>query len=259
MAGTVRSRPGQVEMDQLQGLCQALREGLKATLGDKLYGIYVYGAAAFPEQGFARDIDFHVILAEALTDGERGAIGELHRALARDFPPLGADLDGYYILLAEARQTSPPVHQLRPDISDESWALHREHIRAGRCISVYGPEPKQVYPPATWAELESALWGELAYVEAHLDEYPDYCILNLCRLMYSFETGDVVVSKAMAAGWAQGVFPQWGEQIEVAMRSYAGQVTEGDRRRMKAEVRGFFDFACERIGSVTLPATRPRT
>jgi hypothetical protein len=233
---------------ELQGLCQALREGLKATLGGKLYGIYVYGAAAFPESGFTRDIDFHVILTEALTEGERGAISELHSALARGFPPLGAELDGYYILLAEARQTSPPVHQLRPDITDESWALHREHIRAGRCISVYGPEPRQVYPPATWAELEGALWGELGYVEAHLDEYPDYCILNLCRLMYSLETRDVVVSKATAAGWAQDVFPQWREHIEVARRSYAGQVTLEDRGWMKAEVRGFFDFACERIG-----------
>jgi len=233
--------------EDIQGLCQTLREGLKATLGDKLYGIYVYGAAAFPESSFTGDIDFHVILTEALTDEEREAISELHSALARDFPPLGAELDGYYILLAEARRTSPPVHQLRLDLTDEAWALHREHIRAGRCVIVYGPEPKQVYPPATWAELKSALWGELEYVEAHPDEYPDYCILNLCRLMYSFETKEVVISKVTAAGWAQDVFPQWREHIEVARRSYAGQVTLEERQWMKSEARGFFGFACERI------------
>jgi len=234
--------------EDIQGLYQALREGLKATLGGKLYGIYVYGAAAFPESDFTGDIDFHVILTKALTEAERRAIDELHGALARDFPPLGAELDGYYLLLTEARHRSPPVHQLRPDITDESWALHREHIRAGRCVIVHGPEPKQVYPPATWPELESALWGELKYVAAHLDEYPDYCILNLCRLMYSFETRDVVVSKAAAAGWAHSAFPQWRKHIEAAKRSYAGQITVEDEQWMKSEVRGFFRFACERMG-----------
>ena len=231
----------------IQGICDGLREGLEAALGDRLYGIYVYGAVAFPESDFTGDIDFHVILTEALTDAECRAITQLHGALAEAFPPLGAELDGHYILLAEARGTSPPVHQLRPDITDKSWALHREHIRAGRCIIVYGPEPKQVYPPATWPELESALRGELRYVEAHLDEYPDYCILNLCRLMYSFELRDVVVSKAAAAGWARSMFPQWTGHIDVARRSYAGQATTQDKQWMKSEVQGFFRFACERI------------
>ncbi|MDH7485433.1 MAG: DUF4111 domain-containing protein [Anaerolineae bacterium] len=236
--------------EDIQGLCQALREGLRAALGDKLYGIYVYGAAAFAESEFTGDIDFHVILTEALTDAERRAINELHDALARDFPPLGAELDGYYILLEEAQHTSPPVHQLQPDITDESWALHREHMRAGRCLILHGPEPKQVYPPVTWAELESALWGELRYVQAHLDKYPDYCILNLCRLMYSFQTRDVVVSKAAAAEWAGSAFPQWRKHIEAAKRSYAGQATAEDRQWMNSEARRFFRFACERIGRV---------
>jgi len=232
--------------EDIQGLCQALRQGLKATLGDKLYAIYVYGAAAFPETSSTGDIDFHVILTEALTDEERDAIIELHSALARDFPPLGAELDGYYLLLAEARRTSPPAHQLRPDITAESWALDREHIRAGRCLIVYGPEPKQVYPPTSGAELKRGLLSELKYVEAHLGEYPDYCILNLCRLMYSFETKEVVVSKVQAADWAHEVFPQWQKHIEVARRSYARQATMEERQWMKSEVRDLFDFACER-------------
>ncbi len=233
--------------ENIQGLCQALRQGLKATLNDKLYAIYVYGAAAFPETNSTGDIDFHVILTEPLTDEEREAIIKLHTALARDFPPLGAELDGYYLLLAEARRTSPPVHQLRPGITCESWALDREHIRAGRCVIVYGPEPKQVYPPTTGAELKSGLLSELKYVAEHLDEYPDYCILNLCRLMYSFETKEVVVSKMKAAGWAHDVFPQWRRHIEMARRSYARQATMEERQWMKAEARGLFDFACSRI------------
>ena len=84
-------------------------------------------------------------------------------------------------------------------------------------------------------------------MEAHLDDYPDYCILNLCRLIYSFATRDVVVSKARAADWAWDAFPQWREALEVARRSYAGQATLEEKTWMKSEARGLFSFAGEQI------------
>jgi hypothetical protein len=229
--------------EDIRGLCGALLSGLDSALEEKLFGVYVYGAVAFPDPVPTGDIDFHVILRERLSDEERSAVNELHAALAREFPPLGAELDGYYILLDEARETSPPTHQLRIDIVDGSWALHREHIRAGRCIVLRGPDPKEVYPAASWPELEEALCGELRYVEEHLGVYPDYCFLNLCRLMYSFETRDVVFSKAGAADWAWDAFPQWRRHIELAMKSYARQATPEDREFMMAEMESFYRFA----------------
>jgi len=232
----------------IRDLYQSLLQGLLDILGEKLYGVYIYGAAAFPETSATGDIDFHVILSEPLVERERLAILELHQALAREYPPLGAELDGYYLLLDDARQTSPPAHQLRPEIRDNSWALHRAHILAGRCIVLYGPDPGTIYPPSTWGELEDALWGELEYVEEHLADYPDYCILNLCRLMYSFETRDVVTSKASAAAWAWEIFPGWRRLIDLARRSYAGQATRTDRQTMLSEVGELFGFACQRIG-----------
>jgi hypothetical protein len=231
----------------MRGLCGALLSGLNAALEEKLFGLYVYGAAAFPDSLPTGDLDFHVILREPLTDQERIAVNDLHAALAREFPPLGGELDGYYILLEEARQTSPPTHQLRTDLVDSSWALHRQHIRAGRCIVLHGPDPKEVYPPAAWPELEDALNGELRYVEQYLGVYPDYCILNLCRLMYSFQTQDVVISKAGAAAWALDAFPQWRRHIELAMMSYAGKATPEDREFMLAEVESLYRFACAHI------------
>jgi hypothetical protein len=233
--------------NEIQDLCQALLRGLNAALGAKLYGIYLYGALAFPEGGATGDIDFHVILKETLGDREKMELKDLHANLAQDFPPLGVGLDGYYILLEDARQTSPPRHQLVAGVIDDSWALHREHIRAGRCIVLQGPDPRQVYPATSWPELESALWGELDYVERHLADYPDYCVLNLCRLMYSFDTRDVVVSKRASAGWAYDAFPEWRPLIEAARKSYDRRATTRDKELLKSEVKRFFDFACERI------------
>lgn len=233
--------------DEIHDLCQALLRGLNSALGEKLYGVYLYGALAFPEGGATGDIDFHVILKETLNSREKSMLDDLHTALARDFPPLGAALDEYYILLEDARQTAPPEHQLLADVRDNSWALHREHIRAGRCIVLQGPDPKQIYPATLWQELASALQGELDYVENHLNDYPDYCVLNLCRLMYSYDSRDVVISKHASAKWACVAFPEWKPLIEAARKSYERQATVQDRELLKSELRAFFGFACERI------------
>jgi len=232
---------------QINIISQAFVDGLKGILGEKLCGAYVYGAAAFPDAVPTGDIDFHVILKTDLTDNERSRLEKLHRSLARRFPPLGGELDGYYILLSDALRKTPPKSQMWKLATDNSWALHREHILAGRHIILYGPDPKEIYPPATWPEIKAALYGELDYVKKHLQDYPDYCILNLCRLIYSFETKDVVVSKAQASDWAHNALPQWKRHIKVARKSYAHQTTPEDRQFMLAEVGKFLEFAKEHI------------
>jgi hypothetical protein len=235
--------------EEIQDLCSAFVRGLDAALGSKLYSIYLYGAVAFPEGGATGDLDFHVLLTEALSDQEKLAVDALHARLAQAHPPLGADLDAYYILLEDARGTSPPPHQLLPGIVDSSWALHRAHFRAGRCIVLHGPDPRQVVPPPTWLELKQALRGEWDYVQQHLADYPAYCVLNLCRLIYSLETRDVVVSKRASAAWGVAAFPAWQSLIEAAIRAYDGTATSQDQALLEADVGRFFDFACERIGA----------
>jgi hypothetical protein len=156
-------------------------------------------------------------------------------------------MDGYYILLADARRNSPPKSQMWDRATDNSWALHREHIRAGRCIVLHGPDPREIYPPATWPEIETALFSELDYIEKHLQQYPDYCILNLCRLIYSFETRDVVISKAKASDWAYDALPEWKRHIDLARKSYAHKATKDDREFMLSETERFYLFAQSRI------------
>jgi hypothetical protein len=232
----------------LEPLCQALLCGLRQILAEKLLGLYLYGAIAFPEGGATGDIDFHAILAEPPEAAEKSAVADLHAGLARDYPPMGGELDGYYILLKDALRAEPPAHQLLPGVSDNSWALHRAHLRAGRCIVLHGPEPGQLLPAPSWPELEGALRGELDYVGAHLADAPAYCVLNLCRLIYSFQTRDVVVSKRASAAWAERRFPDWRPLIEAALRSYDLRVA--DEGTVGSQVAVFFRFAREEIQRV---------
>lgn len=232
---------------EVQALCQALLGGLNAALGEKFYSAYLYGAIAFPEAGVLGDIDFHVVLTAALNDEEKAALHSLHAELARYYPPLGAQLDGYYLLLEEVREAMPPRHQLLEGLVDNAWALHRAHIRAGRCIVLHGPDPARLVPEPTWIELEAALRDELTYVEQHLTDYPAYCVLNLCRLMYSYTTRDVVISKLASARWAIESFPAWSSNIEMATRCYQGSAAIAERQTLKTAVKGFYDFALGQI------------
>jgi hypothetical protein len=229
--------------EQVTRIADAFRQGLQDILKRKLHGAVIYGAAAFPDAVPTGDVDFHVILTEPLTAGERAALEALHEDLGRRFPPLGVDMDGYYLLLEDARRPTPPRSQMWARAVDTSWALHREHIRAGRCIVLHGPDPSGIYPPATWPELEAALFSELDYVERSLDDYPDFCILNLCRLIYSFETRDVVVSKAAAAAWAIDALPAWTRAIDLARTTYPMRATPEERQVLQAEAGRFLPFA----------------
>jgi hypothetical protein len=228
---------------EIRELCLAFCDGLRDALRDNLYAVYVYGAVTFPETMHTGDVDFHVILASSPTAAESAALLGLHERLAQAFPPLGAELDGYYILESAARGSTPPQHLLFPHLSDESFALHRAHMLAGRVLTLYGPDPREIYAAPAWVELAKALDGELDYVARHLTQYPSYCVLNLCRLVYSHQTRDVVTSKAASAVWAHERLPAWRPLIEAAERSYAHEDTAADRDALVRGVQSFYDFA----------------
>jgi hypothetical protein len=234
---------------EIQKILHVFLAGLSQTIGEKLVGVYLYGALTFPDSGTIGDIDFHVILKSPLDQQERSQLQSLHLTLAQQYPPLGAELDGYYLLLEDSKQKTPPKDQLHDEIYDNSWALHCAHIRQGRCIALFGPDPSQIYPLVTWLELESALEGELDFVARHLDEYPAYCVLNLCRLMYSYTTRDVVVSKRFSAEWAGREFSEWAPLIHSAERYYDHQTTFSDDQLLDAKAGSFFVFACDQIKS----------
>ena len=58
----------------IQDIYQNFLDLLRAALGDKLYGVYLYGAVAFPETVHTGDIDFHVNLKGLLTEEQHAAL-----------------------------------------------------------------------------------------------------------------------------------------------------------------------------------------
>lgn len=232
-----------------RAVTQTFHDGLTATLGTKYAGLYLYGAVCFPPSPVG-DVDFHVLLTETLNDEERAAITALHDRLAKELP-LGDEMDGYYITLADARTPALPATQHNPEVEDEAWALHRAHVHAGRFVAVHGPDPRTILPEPTWAELDAALEDELDWMDDRaLLEARAYCVLNLCRILYSFETRDVVVSKFAAATWAFAALDtDWHELIRAAMRAYLGTPAGEDEGTLAHGTRPFWNVMRERIAA----------
>lgn len=222
--------------EEVKPLCATFLHKLNEILHEKLYALYIYGALVFPEKGPTGDIDFHVILTDTLAQKEKVALTSLHAELAKNYPPLGAELDGYYILLKDTKTLSPPPHQWIEGIADDAWALHCAHILAGMCVVLKGPLPETLYPTPPWNELDIALQKEMHYVENHLDMYPAYCVLNLCRLMYSYATHNVVISKRAAGTWAKEKYPEWKLLIDAAIRTNDHTETQDDETLLFKDV-----------------------
>ena len=231
---------------KVQEICTGLVDGLKEILGGKLYGIYLYGAAVFPDSGPVTDIDCHVILNQPLDDRNREAVFLLYDRLKKDYPPLGQELDIWYILFGDAQNAELPTNQLKTDMRDEWWALHRAHVRAGRYITLFGPEPDDIFPTPSWEDITSALDHELQYIKNNLD-YPAYCVLNLCRIAYSYKERDVVISKRFSSLWAMDKFPEWVDIIRAALRTYEGKDTNADKSLLQADLDRFLEFSLKCI------------
>jgi hypothetical protein len=208
----------------------ALHHGLAGTLAENFASLFLYGAVAFARpEGWRIDFDFHVLLHRPLDDSERAAIARLYADLG-DASELGGELDGYYVLLSDAARSEPPAHQLDLTMRDDAWALHRAHVLAGRYFLIAGIDPREIVPEPTGLELETALRGELEFVEAH-PSVPAFGILNSARILYSFRTHDVVVSKYQAGQWALESLPaEWHEGLRAALRFYARTSHDDDAR-----------------------------
>ncbi|HYU54958.1 MAG TPA: aminoglycoside adenylyltransferase domain-containing protein [Candidatus Dormibacteraeota bacterium] len=181
----------------------------------------------------------------------------------------GSKLDGFYIPYATARKQESPKNlvygshgRIHRGGSDVAWAIHREYFARSAYIRLYGPRANRIFSRASWPEIRSALYRQLIYARKTIDSDPWWSVLSLCKLVYDFKIGGIVVSKLGAARWALKRLPsRWKRVIESAIKRYKGIGDKKDRTILKKDARKFLGFASIRVIAfdIALDSRRQKT
>ena len=232
--------------------CARLRDGLHDLLGPELVSLWAYGATTRPDRPKRLgDVDTHGVLQNRPGVLIADRIDELHAAIARDSE---IEWDSWYVLEEDARSAAPPIHALREELVDSSWSLHRAHWLAGEYVLLHGCAAADLVRPPTWAEMEAGLRGELSFITQSIEDGKTdagdtaYAVSNACRIIYSVENRDVVVSKRAAALWALEHMPaSWRPAIRAALRVYDGEDGEQDTALLQQSMPTIVAAAAERL------------
>lgn len=239
--------------DDVHALLARIGDELPAVLGDRLFGVYVYGSVSFGAFDAARgDIDCVAVTNGRLTDPDVAALRPWYRALLRQCP-LASRLEMPYVprdrLFRDGAES-----QKTPQFS--SGKFFRDMDTNGhnpitwlnvkeRGITLYGPEPGAFVGEIGEPALRNALGAEIGYIANkhprwfRREAYKAYAVLTLCRVLYTLESGALCTKEAAAAWCLEETPAQWHALIAAALRDPASL--------SRAEIIRFADFAARRF------------
>jgi hypothetical protein len=237
-----------------------LRDELERILDHDLVAIWAHGGTTFPDaRPRAGDLDTYVIVKRRPDARVARQIVDAHEAITHE---TGAEWDAWYVLIEDARRLEAPAHAYREGRRDTSWAIHRAHWLAGRCIPLFGPPPSAIVPSPSWLELEVDLSRELEHIERHVVEgdtdsfEATYALLNGSRILHALDTGNPAISKRAAGAWGLEHLPRrWHPALRAATRAYDGHATPDDVAILARGMAPFVAMVRERLPAVEqLPA-----
>jgi hypothetical protein len=222
---------------EIRQVLAEFRDGVRSALGENLIAIYVNGSLTMGDfEPASSDLDFLVVVRQALTDDEIRQLDELHQRLAAE-SPRGARLEGEYAAQRQLRPsgidgpaiTVDPEGGLLPDKENMFTAENVVAIREHGLV-LYGPPPARVLPPVDRATLDAALREYLSdlLVRPRPDELSPGLlashVLNIARCLYGLETGRPC-TKVEAARWLGGHEPAVRPVLETALAVRRGVVS----------------------------------
>ncbi len=191
-------------------------------LGSNFFGLYLTGSLAAGDFNPHRsDIDFVVVTTTELADDTITDLAALHSQMRQTGAHWASHIEGDYIPLAALRRYDP-VQACYPHLGTsghfaveqhDSGAIIQHHILREKGVVVAGPPIQPLIGPVTPNELRRATldilhswWEPKLIIPVPLadDEYQVYAVLTMCRMLYTFQFGEIV-SKPVAARWALGV------------------------------------------------------
>lgn len=230
----VYQQPAPTPYPDVNTLLHALLDGVRAALGPRFIGMYLYGSLSLGDfDPASSDVDFLVVTTEQLPDDAIERLRALHATIAASGLPYATYCEGSYIPRAALRRYDP-ANAVHPTISTEeplhlgrhesNWVLEYAILRE-HGVTVVGPPPSTLIDPVTPDDLRAATRAQLAVWQARAEDvtwlrpryYQAFAVLTLCRALYTLTRG-ALVSKPHAAAWATEAYPQWQPIIERSLR-----------------------------------------
>jgi predicted nucleotidyltransferase len=218
-----------------------LHTDVKGILGNQLTGMYLFGSLANGGFDEHSDIDILFVTETNLSDEMISDLYERHEGISALDSPWAIQLEVSYIP-REAIRLFDPSNNRHPHIDrgpgdklhimqhDTDWIVQRYILRK-RGITITGPDPKTLIAPVSPDDLRLAVSDAMHnWYRYFLDDrdriksrgYQSYIVLTQCRILYTYEHGEVV-SKPVAAEWAkQNLDKKW---IGLIDRAWKGRQT----------------------------------
>lgn len=224
-------------------LLSLLYATVKSILENQLTGMYLYGSLANGDFDEHSDIDILIVTETIISDAVFRALCTMHESISTLDSPWALQLEVSYIP-KDALHRFDPSHNRHPHLDrgpgeklhimkhDADWIIQRYILRK-HGITITGPDPQTLIAPISPSDLRRAVSDILHNWFQHFLDDPDrlksrgyqsYTVLTLCRMIYTFEHGEII-SKPAAAEWAkQNLGREWSGLIDSA---WSGRKTPG--------------------------------
>ena len=204
-------------------------------LREQFVGMYLFGSLANGDFDEQSDIDVLIVTDGEISKDSFSALEHLHKRINELDSPWALQIEASYIPRSALRRYDP-AHKLHPHMDrgegetlhmmshESDWIIQR-HILRERGIVITGPILSDMIDPVSPDELCQAVVDVLPlWTQPILDQptrinrrgYQSYCVLTLCRMVYTLKYGEIL-SKPAAANWALGnLDSRWKPLIERA-------------------------------------------
>jgi predicted nucleotidyltransferase len=255
----------------VEALLRELLDRVRAVLGARFVGAYLFGSLATGDFDDDSDVDVVIVTDNAVPPEVLASLQCLHADLATIESRWATEFEVSYIPRRALRRFDPadcrhprlergPGETLAVKRHDSDWVVQRHLIRE-RGVTLAGPDPRTLIDPVAPGDLRRAMHDLLWWPAELLADpspirtrgYQSYLVLTMCRILYTLAHGEVV-SKRDAAEWAKRTLdPRWSALINDA---WVGR-SAPDGPATTDEVKAPLDFIRHTLDRHVAWASRP--
>ena len=229
---------------ELASVLRELVAGVQDVLGGNVVGVYLVGSLATGDFDLDSDVDFLVVTQDELGEEAARSLQAMHERIHGLGCYPAEHLEGSYVSRAALNRAEDVGVQPLWYIDNGSTVLERSthdnqwHVRwvlRERGIALVGPEAATLLAPVPVEAVRGEAYGVIRRIAQEFTDAvagpltfwtsrfgQSYAVLQLCRVLYTLETG-TVRSKLSGVRWAlEALDPAWAGLIRAAWAEREG-------------------------------------